>query len=218
VIRKIGLLTEKDAKFYTCCLMLVLEYLHKKKIVYRDLKPENVMIDDFGYPNLIDFGAARRVVGKTYTFIGTSFYIAPEVVKGEGYSNQVDHWSLGIMLYEFIFGVVPFGETETDSYKIFHEIINSPLKFPENCGVKVQTRNFIKGLLEKNPFHRIADPLSHEWLKDTDWDALVNKKFKSPYIPKISDLVWVDSKAKSLTEGISSDLGEDWDDEFNWNV
>lgn len=218
VIRRINLLSEKNAKFYSCCLALIIDYLHKKKIAYRDLKPENVMIDEFGYPNLIDFGAAKIIHHKTCTVIGTPYYMAPEIVQGQGYSTQVDYWSLGVMVYEFMYGVVPFGETETDSYKIFDQVVNGELVFPNSAGVKDCAKDFIRALLNKNPLDRIKDPMAHEWLKETDWDALINKKFKAPYTPAISDLTWATNKAQMLNRRISTsnELPSDefWDADF----
>ena len=70
------------------------------------------MIDDFGYPRLIDFGTAKVIEGRTYTIIGTPHYMAPEIINGKGYTKNADYWSLGVMIYEFICGKVPFGEDE----------------------------------------------------------------------------------------------------------
>jgi len=91
VLRQLNLVTDKDAKFYVACLIIILEYLHERDIIYRDLKPENVMIDEDGYPKLIDFGTAKIVHGRTYTIVGTPHYMAPEVIVGKGYSVAVDY-------------------------------------------------------------------------------------------------------------------------------
>ena len=123
VIRNLNILTDEDAKFYVSCLIIILEHLHERDIVYRDLKPENVMVDEDGYLKLIDFGAAKIVNGRTYTMIGTPHYMAPEVILGKGYSVNADYWSLGIVIYEFLCGGVPFGENYTDSVSIFEDIL-----------------------------------------------------------------------------------------------
>jgi len=91
VIRELGLVNEEDSLFYTSCLLCILEHLHERDIIYRDLKPENVMIDDEGYPKLIDFGTAKIVSGRTYTILGTPHYMAPEVIIGKGYGIAVDY-------------------------------------------------------------------------------------------------------------------------------
>jgi cGMP-dependent protein kinase len=94
-IRAMGLLTDTDSKFYVACLVLILEYLHDRDIVYRDLKPENVMADAQGYPKLIDFGTAKVIDTRTYTIVGTPHYMAPEIITGKGYDGKVDYWALG---------------------------------------------------------------------------------------------------------------------------
>jgi len=101
----------------------IFAHLHERNIVYRDLKPENVMVDEMGYPKLIDFGTAKTVTTRTYTIVGTPHYMAPELIIGKGYGLNVDFWSLGIMLYEFICGGVPFGEEEEDPYTIYEIIL-----------------------------------------------------------------------------------------------
>jgi cGMP-dependent protein kinase len=103
-LRDIGLCRDHEAKFYIICLLLALEHMSERYIVHRDLKPENVIIDEDGYPKLIDFGTAKLVENRTFTMIGTPHYMAPEVLIGKGYTSQVDLWSLGIMLYEFLCG------------------------------------------------------------------------------------------------------------------
>ena len=91
VIRSLSVINDRDAKFYTACLILILEYVHERDIVYRDLKPENVIIDDDGYPKLIDFGISKILNGRTYTIVGTPHYMAPEVITGKGYSFFADY-------------------------------------------------------------------------------------------------------------------------------
>lgn len=97
-----------------------------KNIIYRDLKPENVMVENDGYLKLIDMGTAKQLTQdkgfRTFTIIGTPHYMAPEVMKGKGYSFAVDIWSIGILLYEFMCGQLPFAENAEDPYEI-HSII-----------------------------------------------------------------------------------------------
>lgn len=102
-IREIGLLSRTIAKFYIASLMLCIEYLHIRNIIYRDLKPENVMVESDGYLRLIDMGTAKQLKQnsgfRTFTIIGTPHYMAPEVMQGKGYSFSVDIWSIGVLLY-----------------------------------------------------------------------------------------------------------------------
>lgn len=112
-----GLLNTYDSQFYIGSLLLCMEYLHTNNIIYRDIKPENIMVDDKGYMRLIDMGTAKFLKGKggrTYTIIGTPHYMAPEILTGKGYSYSVDLWSIGICLYEFMCGGVPYAEDADD--------------------------------------------------------------------------------------------------------
>lgn len=89
--------------------MLVIEYLHSQSIIHRDIKPENIFIDEEGYIKLLDVGTCKVISDRTYTLVGTPAYTAPEVFLSVGYDYAADYWSLGIMLYEFLCGTLPFG-------------------------------------------------------------------------------------------------------------
>ena len=114
ILRHVGLLTNTDSQFYVGSMILILQYLHEREIIYRDMKPENIMIDVSGYVKLVDFGTAKVIQGRTYTLVGSPHYIAPEVIVGKGYTKMVDLWSVGICLFEFLCGRVPFGEEEEE--------------------------------------------------------------------------------------------------------
>jgi cGMP-dependent protein kinase len=197
VIRVLGLLKESECKFYSACLLLILEHLHEKGIVYRDLKPENVMVDDQGYPKLIDFGTAKLISGRTFTIVGTPHYMAPEVVLGKGYGLPADIWSLGIMLYEFICGGVPFGEEEEDPFAIYDKILHETLRYPASLPKGNHTRMFIEALLNKNPAVRsiggIPKLKEQKWFFQFDWvntrqEKLSLKQLPPPLVPKTKDL------------------------------
>ena len=98
VIRDIGLLNKYQTQFYGASIMLAVQYLHERKFIYRDIKPENIMVLGNGYIKLIDFGTAKAINDRTKTIIGTPHYMAPEVILGEGYSFKVDFWSIGICM------------------------------------------------------------------------------------------------------------------------
>ena len=124
VIRDIGLLNKFQTQFYGASIMLAVNYLHERKFVYRDIKPENIMVLGNGFIKLIDFGTAKAINDKTKTIIGTPHYMAPEVILGEGYSFKVDFWSIGICMYEFMCGGVPFGENHEEPMDVYLSVIN----------------------------------------------------------------------------------------------
>jgi cGMP-dependent protein kinase 1 len=135
VIREIGLLSTSDSQYYIGSMILGLEYMHHRQIIYRDLKPENIMVDKLGHMYIIDLGTAKilsseRNHGRTYTIIGTPHYMAPEVVQGKGYGFNVDLWSIGVCLYEFMCGGVPFAEDLEDPFEIYNEIMRTEVQFP----------------------------------------------------------------------------------------
>lgn len=134
VIREIGLLSKQVARFYIGSLILAIEYLHMKNVIYRDLKPENVMVEGTGYLKLIDMGTAKKLKSsngyRTFTIIGTPHYMAPEVMKGKGYTFSVDIWTLGVLLFEFTCGNLPFGDDLDDPYEIHNMILSSDVRFP----------------------------------------------------------------------------------------
>ena len=120
-------LSTPQVRLYLSQIILIMEHLHKNKIIYRDLKPENLMLDEDGYLNLVDFGTAKKLTiehrYKTMTIIGTPHYMAPEIITGKGYSFAADWWSIGVLLYEMISGKLPFGEFADDPFTIYEEIL-----------------------------------------------------------------------------------------------
>ena len=184
ILRILTNIDDEVSRFYIGSCLIVLQYLHDKSIVYRDLKPENIMIDEDGYLKLIDFGAAKLIKERTFTILGTPHYMSPEIILGNGYSFEADIWSLGVMLYEFLYYVVPFADDESDSYKIYKRILEDPLKFPKK---KVGCKRLMKKLLSKNPVNRgnCADIMNFDWFKDFEWEKVLNKEIQPPYIPDV---------------------------------
>ena len=191
VIRDIGYLTKEQTNFYIASIMIAINYLHERKIIYRDIKPENIMVVKNGYLKLIDFGTAKEIEDRTKTIIGTPHYMAPEVILGKEYSFPIDFWSISICMYEFICGEVPFGEREDDPMEIYFAIINNELEFNEKyIKIDKEFKHIMKKMLDKNPSYRLCNFHSiknQAWFKDFNWDELSNLNLKAPYIPVIPE-------------------------------
>ena len=189
VIRDIGLLNKEQTQFYGASILIAIDYLHRQKIIYRDIKPENVMVNVKGYIKIIDFGTVKEIQDRTSTIIGTSHYMAPEITKGEGYSFQVDIWSIAICMYEFFCGKLPFGEEYEDPMDIYRAVSQEELSFPNF----VHDEKFMKlmnKMLKKNPTNRLwkfkqikEDP----YFADFDWNKLISLSYPPPYMIKMKE-------------------------------
>ena len=183
VIREIGLLNREQTQFYGGSMLLALNYLHKKKIIYRDIKPENIMVNDMGYIKVIDFGTVKEIKERTTTVIGTPHYMAPEIVKGAGYTFQVDIWSIAVCMYEFFCGKLPFGEEYDDPMDVYKAVNKEELKFPPY----VHDKEFIDlecKMLKKNPTSRLwqFEQIKEEpYFKKFDWNKLISLSLTPPY-------------------------------------
>lgn len=129
-LRTHGLMDEPTAKFYVCEIVLALEHLHQNKIIYRDLKPENVLIGKDGHIKLTDFGLSKKVEKATYTFCGTAEYLAPEIIRGTGHDMSVDWWALGTLMYEMIMGKPPF--CSDNRQETLQKIVEEKPVFPDD--------------------------------------------------------------------------------------
>ena len=123
-LNEVGLLSKFQTQFYLGSIMFAVKYLHDRKFIYRDIKPENIMVLPNGYIKLIDFGTAKAIKDKTNSIIGTPQYMAPEVIMGDYYSFEIDYWSIGVCLYELYCGNIPFGENANEPLEIYVAIIN----------------------------------------------------------------------------------------------
>ena len=187
VIRDIGILSKSQAQFYIASIILAVKYLHERYFVFRDIKPENIMVLSNGFIKIIDFGAAKKLKDKTNTIIGTPQYMAPEIILGDDYSFEVDYWSIGVCLYEFVYGEYPFGNDIEEVIEIYSAVINQTLNFP-NIAIKDRDcKNLIQLMLNKNKssrYYKYEQISSHIWFKDFDWDALLSLDMKPEYIPQ----------------------------------
>jgi len=190
VIRDIGLLNKEQTNFFIASMLIAINYLHSRKIIYRDIKPENIVVTRNGYIKLIDFGTAKEIEDRTKTIIGTPHYMAPETIMGGGYSFSVDYWSISICMYEFICGGVPFGDKADDPMEIYFAIINSNLEFPKQIINDKEFKHIMRQMLDKNPAYRLTNFYTiktHPWFKDFKWDELINFNLRAPYLPIIPE-------------------------------
>lgn len=187
-LRKAGRFENLAARFYSTQIILAFEYMHAADFIYRDLKPENLLLDKTGYLKVTDFGFAKKVTFKTYTLCGTPEYIAPEVLLNKGHGKGVDWWTLGILLYEMMAGQPPF--VDEDPMGIYQQILAGKVTYPRHFdrGAK----SLIKKLLVADLTKRYGclkggadDVKKHKWYNGFDWDALLNRQLPAPIIPTI---------------------------------
>jgi len=186
---KAGRFTENRARFYASEIVLALEYLHAKHVIYRDLKPENVLLDEEGHVKLTDFGLSKtNIVGnqRTHSFCGTPEYLAPEILKRNGHGQAADWWSLGALLFEMLMGMPPFYSRDRD--RLFEKILHSQLKFPHYFSRNSQ--GILRELMERNPRKRLgSDNVGqvrlHAFFHGVDWVRLENLEIEPPFKPKL---------------------------------
>merc|ERR1712045_602905 len=128
ILRRRRYFDEDTSRFYAGCVIEAFDYMHGEDIIYRDLKPENLVLDSKGFLKVTDFGFAKKISDKTYTLCGTPDYLAPEIVTGQGHGKGVDWWTLGILIYEMLASFPPFYDENTLS--TYRKIIKCKIKFP----------------------------------------------------------------------------------------
>ena len=206
---------DEKAKFYIIEIILAIEYLHKNKMLYRDLKPENVLIDTNGHIKLTDFGLSKIIQKpkeKAYTICGTPQYLAPEVLSDKGYDCTVDWWSLGCVLYELLVGRSPFRILLGDSLN--EDFYKKKILIPDY--VSDEAQDLITKLLIINPLKRLGygedgayKIKQHPYFKGINWDDAWNLKLKPPFIPNLSnetDLKYFDNMITDEKLNSDSDL------------
>ncbi len=185
-------LNDKQAMFYIACVVDVFEYLHDRSIVYRDLKPENLMIDDVGYIKMVDFGFAKKVFDKTYTLCGTPEYLSPEILLSAGHNKATDYWALGILIYEVLTRRCPY--VDKDRMVMYEKILSTKPDFPDYYSEIAKDLTLL--LLIKEPALRlgnlrngIRDIKDHPFFTShgMDFYELRRKRIQPPWKPTIKD-------------------------------
>ncbi|XP_065593633.1 serine/threonine-protein kinase N3 isoform X2 [Cyrtonyx montezumae] len=184
---------EHTAQFYTACVVLGLQFLHAKKIVYRDLKLDNLLLDAEGFVKIADFGLCKEGIGfgdRTNTFCGTPEFLAPEVLTDMSYTRAVDWWGLGVLIYEMLVGESPF--PGDDEEEVFDSIVNDEVQYPRF--LSSEALSIIRKLLQKCPERRLgagekdAEEIKIQpFFKKMDWDALYARTLKPPFVPTLKD-------------------------------
>ena len=180
----------ESAKFYLASMITALDYLHKKSIIYRDLRPQNILIAKSGYIKLADFGLSKKMESEmTFTMCGSPEYYSPEMIRKSGYNKSTDFWCLGIILYEMLIGCTPFIDPEP--LKIYQKIIKNKVLFPKT--IDVNAKNIIKRFLTSDINNRlgcdkfgIGGIVDDNFFKGFDWKKLLYKALEPPLVPEVN--------------------------------
>eukprot|EP00301_Raphidiophrys_heterophryoidea_P003231 c11469_g1_i1.p1 GENE.c11469_g1_i1~~c11469_g1_i1.p1 ORF type:complete len:510 (-),score=104.03 c11469_g1_i1:228-1697(-) len=193
-LKREGLFSEERVRLYTAEIILALQHLHDKNIVYRDLKPENLLLDVEGHIMLTDFGLSKEAVVRkngARTFCGTPEYLAPEILKGVGHGKAVDWWSLGTLMYEMLTGLPPF--YSQNRKVMFERILKAELTFPSH--IKPEARHILSALLTRDPDKRLGsgpgdanDIRTHPFFAPLDWNMVIRREYKPAYTPEVKDV------------------------------
>lgn len=179
-LKKLTKFPENVAKFYGAQILCGLSYLHKNNIMYRDMKPENILLDEDGNVALADFGISKIIeqTDLTKSFVGTPEYVAPEIILQKGHNKGVDIWCYGILLYEMIYGVPPFYNKNQNI--MLNWIVTIDPFFPKMIEISADLKDLISKCLAKEPTNRLGydctdDIKNHAWFSDMNWDELEGK-------------------------------------------
>ncbi|EIW71847.1 hypothetical protein TREMEDRAFT_14150, partial [Tremella mesenterica DSM 1558] len=190
-LRRAGRFSPDVTRFYLASIILAIDYLHTRNIIYRDLKPENLLLDRKGYLRIADFGFAKIIEDRTYTLCGTPEYLAPEIVLSQGHGKAVDWWALGILAFEMLVGYPPFFDDHP--LGIYEKILKNQVFFPNH--VDPWGRHLIKGLLTQDRSKRLGnlkggagDVMGHAWFSGVDWGSLERKEISAPIVPRLASM------------------------------
>jgi len=214
---------EPLAKFCVAGTLFAFDHLHSKKIIFRDLKPENLLLTDKGRVKLTDMGLAKVVLNKTYTTCGTPDYFAPELIASKGHTDAVDWWTLGVLTFELMSGHPPFeSASPMQIYSKVKKGINA-VKFPKN--LQGDAEEVVKGLCTSNPNDRLPvkkggseNVKCLSWFKDFDWKKMEDHTMTPPYVPVVKnkkDKANFTARKEDMPPQLPyKDPGNGWDKDF----
>lgn len=192
-LRRAQRFTPDVTRFYLATIILALKYLHSFNVIYRDLKPENLLLDSRGYLRLTDFGFAKIVDDRTWTLCGTPEYLAPEIIQSDGHGKAADWWACGVLCYEMLVGYPPF--FDESPYGIYEKILNGQIHWPRS--MDRLSRDLIKAFLNPDRTKRLGnmnggpdDILDHPWFRGVDWDALERREINVSYQRPLNILLY----------------------------
>lgn len=200
-----GVFDEDTVRFYAAQIVLALGFLHDHGVTYRDLKPENLLLDIHGNICLCDFGLCKEQVDgeNTFTLCGSPEYMAPEVLQGRGYGRSVDWWALGILIYEMLTGLPPF--YSEDAMEMSQNILTAPIHFPDHLSKNIMS--LIVQLLKRDPARRLGsgpgdaeDIKAHPFFAPVDWKRILRKEIEPPFKPHLTGAIDVTYFDPNCTE------------------
>ncbi|CAG9315385.1 unnamed protein product [Blepharisma stoltei] len=212
--------TEAQSKFFIACILIALEYLHNSGILHRDVKPENLVLDDKGYVRLTDFGIARVWnPDNAKDTSGTPGYMAPEVMCRQNHGVAADYFALGIIAYEFMNGTRPYqgkARKQVREQILAKQIQIKQEEIPEDWSI--EAADFVNRLIQRKPVNRLGlngpdEVKNHPWFRDFDWKKLIDRRMESPFIPSqnddnfdlklhLADDPWKDAESESYQQSV----------------
>ncbi|CAG4981280.1 unnamed protein product [Parnassius apollo] len=223
ILQKQRYFPEHISRFMAACVVEAFQYLHSKDIIYRDLKPENLMLDKNGYIKLVDFGFAKMLApnSKTWTFAGTPEYVAPEIVLNKGHDRAVDCWALGVFIHELLVGKPPFRAAGGDHMKTYTLILRGIDAITFNPRVPKSAQILIRKLCRAVPAERlgylkngVVDIKNHKWFLGFDWEGLRDRKLKAPLIQPVANDFDLSNFEKYPKDKLPPDETSGWDIDF----
>jgi serine/threonine protein kinase len=149
-------MSEGQARFYIVETLLALKYLHERRIIYRDIKPENIILDQYGHVKLTDFGLAKDAHERSYSFCGSLDYMAPEVIDDKGYSYEIDYYTVGNLMFELLTGSPPFYHPTFTTEETKYHILNTEVIIPDRAQMSESAISLLRHLLTKEPGERLG--------------------------------------------------------------